>query len=51
VSDPVASADRGSGREEPPPLLGTWPRVYGAVIGWLALLILLFYLFGWRFTP
>ncbi len=38
-------------REGPPPFLGTWRRAYLAVIGWLALLILLFYLFGRRFTP
>jgi hypothetical protein len=32
--------------DEPPPLLGTWPRVYTAVIGYLFLLIVLFYLFS-----
>jgi len=30
---------------EGPPFLGTWPRVYAAVIVWLALLIALFALF------
>ncbi len=35
--------------EEPPPILGTWPRLYGAVLGILALLIVLFYLFGRAF--
>jgi len=30
---------------EGPPFLGTWPRVYAAVIVWLALLIALFTLF------
>jgi hypothetical protein len=37
-------------RDAPPPFLGTWRRAYLAVIGWLAFLIVLFYLFGWRFT-
>ena len=32
-------------KDEPPPFLRTWPRVYAAVLGWLALLIVLFYLF------
>jgi len=29
----------------PPPLLGTWPRVYAAVAGYVAILIFLFWLF------
>jgi hypothetical protein len=33
-------------KDEPPPFLRTWPRVYAAVLGWLALLIVLFYLFA-----
>jgi len=33
-------------REEPPPFLGKWPRVYAAVLVWLALLITVFYLFS-----
>ena len=32
-------------KEEPPPFLGTWKRIYAAVIAFLALLIALFYLF------
>jgi len=40
-----------SALEEPPPLLGAWRRLYLAVIGWLALLILLFYSFARRFAP
>ncbi|MBI1899020.1 MAG: hypothetical protein HYZ57_03390 [Acidobacteria bacterium] len=31
--------------DEPPPLLGRWPRLYAAVLAWLAVLIALFYLF------
>jgi hypothetical protein len=31
--------------EEPPPILGTWRRVYTAVIAWILLLITLFYWF------
>lgn len=34
-----------SGDEEKPPFCGTWPRLYAAVAGYLALLITLFYLF------
>jgi len=37
--------------DETPPFLGSWRRVYAAVIGFLALLILLFYWFGRVFTP
>lgn len=32
--------------EEPPPFLGTWPRVYAAVVLYLVALIVLFYWFG-----
>lgn len=35
---------------EPPPFLGTWGRVYGAVLGFLAVLILLMLLFMRSFT-
>ncbi len=31
--------------DEPPPFLGTWPRVYAAVLCWLAFVILCFWLF------
>ncbi len=37
--------------EEPPPFLGTWRRVYGAVLLFLASLILLFYIFTRVFSP
>jgi hypothetical protein len=30
---------------EPPPILGTWLNVYIVVVGWLWLLIILFFLF------
>ena len=33
-------------QEEPPPFLGTWGRVYGVVIVYLATLITLFWFFG-----
>jgi len=29
--------------ETPPPILGTWRNLYGAVIGLLAVLVVLFY--------
>lgn len=32
--------------EEPPPILGTWRRLYTFVVVYLVALILLFYLFG-----
>ena len=31
--------------DEPPPFLGSWPRVYLSVGGYLATIILLFYAF------
>lgn len=34
-----------AGEDEPPPLCGTWQRLYAAVAGYLAILIALFYLF------
>ena len=37
--------------DEPPPFLGTWPRVYIMVIGYLTALIALFYLFTKTFAP
>jgi len=37
--------------DEPPPFLGTWPRVYGAVLCYLVTLIILFALFSRAFTP
>jgi hypothetical protein len=36
--------------EAPPPLLGSWRRVYAVVLGELALLILLFRLFSRAFS-
>jgi hypothetical protein len=49
--EPETKPDRAGQPEEPPPFLGTWRRVYLAVIGWLAILILAFYLFARRFAP
>ena len=37
--------------DEPPPVLRTWPRVYAFVVSYLALLIVLFYVFTKRFEP
>ncbi len=42
---PVIQAD------EPPPFLGTWRRVYTAVLIYLAALICLFYVFTRAFAP
>ncbi len=37
--------------DEPPPLLGRWPRVYVLVVVYLLGLIVLFWAFGRAFTP
>ncbi len=37
--------------DEPPPFLGTWPRVYAVILCELALVILAFYLFTVHFAP
>jgi hypothetical protein len=37
-------------RDDPPPFLGRWPRLYAAVIAYLAGLIALFYLFTRAFN-
>ena len=37
--------------DEPPPVLGRWSRAYAFVLAYLALLILLFYLFTKHFAP
>ena len=39
------NAERGELPDEPPPFLGTWRNVYITVLGYLAALIFLFYLF------
>ena len=36
--------------EEPPPFLGTWKRVYAAVLVWLAMLIVLLTAFTANFN-
>jgi hypothetical protein len=36
---------------EPPPFLGTWKRVYTAIVLYLAVLIALFYGFTRAFAP
>lgn len=37
--------------DEPPPFLGTWKRVYAFVIGYLGVLIVVFYCFTRAFAP
>lgn len=51
MNEPAAKPDRPGQSEESPPFLGSWRRVYAAVIAWLAFLILLFYGFSRRFAP
>jgi len=36
--------------DEPPPILGAWPRVYAAVLAYIAALIFLFWLFARAFS-
>ena len=42
--------DRAQMPDEPPPFLGTWPRVYTAVLIYLVTLIVLFYVFTRMFS-
>jgi hypothetical protein len=42
--------DRAEMPDDPPPFLGTWARVYTAVLVYLAALILLFYVFTRMFS-
>ena len=42
--------DRGQMPDEPPPFLGTWKRVYTAVLIYLGLLIVSFYFFMRAFS-
>jgi hypothetical protein len=51
LPDPAIESHGRDHPEEPPPLLGTWRRAYLTVIGWLACLIFVFYLFTRRFAP
>jgi hypothetical protein len=46
----AARPEQAERQEEPPPFLGSWNRVYVAVLGWLALLILLFFWFTRELT-
>jgi len=45
--DPLNSEEA----DEPPPFLGTWGRVYTAVVCYVAVLIALFYWFARTFSP
>ncbi len=54
MTEPSIAPPNDAGRdrtEEPPPLLGTWRRLYAAVLAWLAFLIFAFFLFARRFAP
>jgi hypothetical protein len=50
-SDPDASSETRTVVDEPPPFLETWPRVYAAVLVYLAALIAIFYAFTVAFRP
>lgn len=47
----MSERHRPAAQDEPPPFLGTWGRVYAAVILYLIVLIVLFALFAHWFTP
>ena len=47
---PPMPSNRREMPDEPPPFLGTWPRVYTAVVVYLALLIALCYVFTRAFA-
>jgi hypothetical protein len=49
VSDTEGQAERVT-KEDPPPFLGTWRRVYLFVICYLAFLIAVFFLFARAFN-
>lgn len=40
----------GTGEDEPPPFLGSWRNQYLAVLGWLVVLVVLFYFFTEYFS-
>jgi len=46
----VMPTDRAQLPDEPPPFLGAWPRVYAAVLIYLACLIAVFYVFTRMFS-
>ncbi len=47
----MTGQDRSHMPEEPPPVLGSWPRIYRTVVIYLALLIALFTVFTLAFRP
>ena len=54
IEPPVSEPDPSPAQavlEEPPPFLKRWPRVYAAVILYLAALIVVFYAFTVAFRP
>lgn len=48
---PVEPSEEKPVIDEPPPFLGSWPRVYVMVVCYLGALIALFYLFTRRYAP
>jgi hypothetical protein len=40
-----------AGEDEPPPILGSWRRIYIVVLSYLAFLILALYIFGRAVRP
>jgi hypothetical protein len=50
-SNPDESGETRAVVDEPPPFLGTWPRVYAGVLVYLAVLIGIFYWFTVAFRP
>jgi hypothetical protein len=50
VNGPPDHASRATD-DEPPPILGSWRRIYTVVLCYLAFLILILYLFGRAVRP
>ena len=48
---PATVSDSADPAEAPPPVGGTWNRLYAIVLGELVLLVGLFYLFTRAFSP
>lgn len=50
MDEPRDGRDERTGADEPPPFGGSWPRIYGAVLATLALLIVAFTLITRHFA-
>ena len=46
---PQDPTERPATPDEPPPLLGSWPRLYALVLGNLAVLVAVFWYITWSY--